>query len=64
MCRNVTRYTVTGSEDGIVRLWNSKDIYDTNAGGDGPTSSQASECTLHSDGGALICSTWTSKPFP
>ena len=54
---------MTGSEDGIVRLWNSKDIYETNAGGDGPTTSQTSECTLHSEGEALICSNGTSKPF-
>lgn len=46
---------MTGSEDGVVRLWNSKDIYDANAGKDGPSSSQASECTLHNDSEALIC---------
>ncbi|KAK9917148.1 hypothetical protein WJX75_001304 [Coccomyxa subellipsoidea] len=42
-------YTVTGSEDGIVRLWNSKDMYDSQACREAPTFSQASECTLHTD---------------
>ncbi|CAL8463359.1 g2893 [Coccomyxa elongata] len=55
-------YTVTGSEDGIVRLWNSKDIYDTNAGGDGPTSSQAPECTLHSNGASERARIASSAP--
>lgn len=56
---DASRYTVTGSEDGVVRLWGIRELCEPMvAAADGPTSSQASECTLHSESDApahLIC---------
>ena len=41
------RYTVTGSEDGILRIWNSRDVYEAAAGlQEDPSCSQSSESTL------------------
>lgn len=47
------RYTVTGSEDGVLRLWNSRDVYEAAVGlkKEAPTSSQNSDSTLASPNG-------------
>ncbi len=48
------RYTVTGSEDGILRLWNSRDVYEAAAGlQEDPSCSQSSENTLQSPNGGF-----------
>lgn len=46
------RYTVTGSEDGILRLWNSRDVYEAAAGlQEDPCCSQSSDSTLQTVNG-------------
>ena len=48
------RYTVTGSEDGILRLWNSRDVYEAAAGlQEDPSCSQSSENTLQTPNGGF-----------
>ena len=50
------RYTVTGSEDGILRLWNSRDVYEAAAGlQDGPSCSQSSDSVLQIPNGQHCC---------